>query len=102
MFYSFLFQYPGHEGYFASLYVESLKDVFFALDHHNYASWIPAHIRDIESLPSTILQEIEEHHHWVVRKTTNRFSTIPIDQAHEQNNEVVKGSGGAVDKKSSL
>ena len=29
-------------------------------------------------------------------KTTNRFSAIPIDQAHENNNEIVKGSGGAV------
>ena len=26
----------------------------------------------------------------------NRFSTIPIDQEHEQNNEVVKGSGDAI------
>ena len=25
-----------------------------------------------------------------------RFSSMPIDQAHEQNNELVKGSGGAV------
>ena len=86
------------EGNF-SLYVESLKALvpwFFALDHHNYARWIPIHIRDMESLPAQILKEFEEHGHWVIRKTTNRFSTIPIDQAHEQNNEVVKGSGGAV------
>ena len=33
---------------------------------------------------------------WVIHKTTNRFSTILIDQAHKQNNEAVKGSGGAV------
>ena len=26
----------------------------------------------------------------------NRFSAMSIDQCHEQNNEVVKGSGGAV------
>jgi hypothetical protein len=33
-----------------SLYVESLKALapwFFALDHHNYARWIPILIRDI-------------------------------------------------------
>ncbi len=29
-------------------------------------------------------------------KTTNRFSAIPIDQAHENSNDIVKGSGGAV------
>ena len=83
------------EGNFA-LYVESLKALvtwFFALDHHNYARWIPVHIRD---MPAPILKEFEENGHWVIRKATNRFSTIPIDQAHEQNNEVVKGSGGAV------
>ena len=27
---------------------------------------------------------------------SRRFSSIPIDQAHEQNNELVKGPGGAV------
>lgn len=86
------------EGNFA-LYIESLKALvpwFFALDHHNYARWIPIHIRDMESLPAPILREFEEHSHWVICKTTNRFSAIPIDQAHEQNNEVIKGSGGAV------
>ena len=81
------------------LYVESLKAMvpwFFALDNYNYARWIPIHIRDMESLPATILKEFEEHGHWVICKTTNRFSAIPIDQAHEQNNEAIKGSGGAV------
>ena len=33
---------------------------------------------------------------WVVFKTNNRFSAIPIDQAQENNNATVKGSGGAV------
>ena len=34
--------------------------------------------------------------YWVVAKTEKPFSYIPIDQAHEQNNAIVKGSGGAV------
>ena len=79
------------------LYVESLKALvpwFFALDHHNYARWIPVHIRDMESLPASIHKEFEEHGHWVVAKTANRFSSIQIDQAHEQNNALVKSSGG--------
>ena len=78
--------------------MESLKALvpwFFALDHHNYARWIPIHIRDMESLDASIHQEFEECGHWVVQKTTNRFSSIPIYQAHEQNNALVKGSGGA-------
>jgi len=81
------------------LYVESLKALvpwFFALDHQNYARWIPVHIRDMENLPPSILVEFVNFGRWVVRKTTNKFSAMPIDQAHEQNNELVKGSGGAV------
>ena len=34
--------------------------------------------------------------HFTVQKTKRVFSTIPIDQAHEQNNSLVKGDGGAV------
>lgn len=86
------------EGNF-NLYVESLKALapwFFALDHHNYARWIPIHIRDLENLPLSILEEFQQRGHWVINNTKNRFSSIPIDQAHEQNNKVVKGSGGAV------
>ena len=33
---------------------------------------------------------------FTVRKTKNVFSSIPIDQAHEQNNALIKGDGGAV------
>ena len=82
------------------LYVEILKALvpwFFVLDHHNYARWIPIHICDMENLPASILAELfKDHGHWIVQKTTNRFSAMPVDQAHEQNNEHVKGSGGAV------
>jgi hypothetical protein len=51
----------------------------------------------MESLSTSVQKEFEEYGHWVVPKTTNRFSSIPIDQDHEQNNELVKGSGGAVE-----
>ena len=81
------------------LYVDSLKALapwFFSMYHHNYARWIPVHIRDMENLPSTIREEFEERGNWVVYKTTNRFSAIPIDQAHENNNCTVKGVGGAI------
>ena len=50
----------------------------------------------MENLPPTILDEFENHGHWVMHKTMNKFSSIPIDQAHEQNNRLVKGSGSAV------
>lgn len=33
---------------------------------------------------------------WVIQKTRYKFSRMTIDQAHEQHNELVKGSGGAI------
>ena len=33
---------------------------------------------------------------FVVHKTSNKISAMSIDQCHEQNNAVVKGSGGAI------
>ena len=47
-------------------------------------------------LSLSIYKQFEECRQWIVQKTTNHFSAMPIDQCHEQNNEVVKGSGGAV------
>ena len=33
---------------------------------------------------------------FVVHKTDNTFSAMAIDQCHEQNDAIIKGSGGAV------
>ena len=33
---------------------------------------------------------------FVIYKTSNKFSAMVIDQCHEQNNALVKGSGGAI------
>ena len=33
---------------------------------------------------------------WVISKSQKKYSSMPIDQAHEKNNELVKGSGGAI------
>ena len=33
---------------------------------------------------------------FVVHKTSNKFSAMALDQSHEQNNAMVKGSGGAI------
>ena len=80
-----------------NLYVESLEALvpwFFALDHINYARWIPFHIRDMKLLSDNVKKDLERC--WVLRKTQNNFSCMPIDQAHEQNNSLVKGCGGAI------
>ena len=82
-----------------ALYVEVLEELvplFFALDHVNYARWLPVHIRDMKCLPSHIKDEFEKKCHWVLSKTNNKFSAIPVDQAHEQENAYIKGSGGCI------
>ena len=70
-----------------NLYAEALEALVpwcFALDHINYARWLPVHIRDLKSLPDSIKEQFKKF--WVVQKTSNKFSYISIDQAHEQNN----------------
>lgn len=54
---------------------------------------MPVHIKDMKSLSSTIKDELERDSHRV-SKTQNKFSAIPFNQAHEQENKIVKGSGG--------
>ena len=76
--------------------IEELMPLFFALDQVNYSRWMPVHIRDLKSLPDSIKDEFEKQCHWVLSKTGNTFSSIPIDQAHEKENDYVKGSGGCI------
>ena len=88
---------PISEGmYKASL--EKLIPWFFALNHINYARWLPVHLRDLQMLPSlspaTKLNFREGL--FVVHKTGNKFSGLALDQAHEQNNALVKSDGGTV------
>ena len=75
------------------LYIEALEDLtpwfFFALDHINYARWLPIHILDMQSISGRILEDFKRC--WVPQKTQNIFSSMPLDQAHEQNNELLKG-----------
>ena len=88
------------EGDFLS-YVQSVAALvppMFALDHTNYARWLPVHIRDMASLESnhpTVYQKFLSGA-FVVNKTRNPFSSIALDHAHEQENASIKGEGGAV------
>ena len=88
------------EGNF-QLYVESLTQIMpwvFALDHTHYSRWLSVHIRDMMTLAEKhphVLAEFKSGH-FVVHKTSNKFSAMALDQCHEQNNAMVKGSGGAI------
>ena len=48
----------------------------------------------MKSLPDHVRSDLMKF--WVISKTHNKFSSMPIDQVHEQNNKLVKGSGGAI------
>lgn len=84
-----------------SLYVDSIAKMlpwFFALNHHNYARWLSVHLLDMHALPQTApgVARWFDDGFFTVNRSSKRFSAIAIDQAHEQNNAIVKGDGGAV------
>ena len=84
-----------------TMYLDALTELtpwFFALDHTNYVRWIPVHLKDMAELPNRHPEVVKEFNNgkFVVHKTRRVFSGIPIDQAHEQNNALIKGDGGAV------
>ncbi len=56
------------------------------------------HLRDMAELPEKHPEISRKFNagHFTVQKTKRVFSSIPLDQAHEQNNACVKGDGGAV------
>ena len=72
---------------------------FFALDHVSYSRWLPIHLREMISLNTMhpeIASQFTNEGSFTVRKTGRKFSAMAFDQAHEQNNAMVKGEGGAV------
>ena len=83
------------------MYLDALTEFvswFHALDHTNYAHWIPVHLRDMAQLSMKnpdVAKEFNEGN-FTVRKINRVFSAIAIDHAHEQNNAHIKGDGGAV------
>ena len=70
----------------------------FALDLTNYSRWPPTHTRDLmilkEKHPSVFAEFVRGK--FVVQKTQHFFSLIALDHNHEQENEIIKGDGGAV------
>ena len=84
-----------------SLYIHALTNIvpwMFALDQTNYARWLSVLIRDMCELPVQHPDVFQRfcNGSFVVHKTERVFSSIALDQAHEQVNSEVKGEGGAV------
>lgn len=76
----------------------------FALDLVNYSRWLPIHVRDLvnpkERNPS-VYAEFEQGK-FVVQKSKHLFSKISLYHNYEQENELIKGDGGAVGLTDSL
>ena len=88
------------EGNF-DLYVQMLGKLvpwFFSMGHTNYARWVPVHIRDLilAKVRNPDIYSEFQNGKFMISKTLNAFSKMAIDQAHEQENERIKGDGGAV------
>ena len=70
----------------------------FTLDHTNYAPWLPVFIRSLETLtqhhPNVYEQFLKGR--FITQKGIRKFSMISDDHAHEQENKIVKGTGGAI------
>lgn len=70
---------------------------FFALDHMSYLRLLPIHLRDLKRHIQRNMQSS-----FFDRKTERRFSSIAIDEAHEQNNATVKGDIGLTENPTTL
>ena len=81
------------------LYIQSLQVMMpwvFALDHGHYARWLPVRIFDmlkLESLQPHVYKEFQDGG-FVVQRSSHRFSSMGLDQNHEQLNKEIKGDGG--------
>ena len=64
----------------------------------NYARWLPIHLRDMMSIEEKHPDVAREFHkgNFVVHRSQRECSALAIDQAHEQNNAVIRGDGGAI------
>ena len=69
----------------------------FALDHTHYSRWLPVFLEDLKKLNKNkaVYQNFLQGF-FTVSRSNRKFSRMGIDQAHEQNNKIVKVDGGAI------
>ena len=80
------------------LFCLSIKEIvpwMFALDHTHYARWLSVFYQDLMEVSPALFKAFMDGK-FVVQKSEHEFSCIAIDQAHEQNNKLVKIKGGAI------
>ena len=82
------------------LYVSALARFMnwsFAMDHYKYVRWCSVHLFDLSSLEFIAPSLYEEFNtgNFSFQKPMRNFSSLAPDKVHEQNNEKIKGLGGA-------
>ena len=76
----------------------NLLPFFFANDNIHYSRWLTIHLDDMLRLKD-VHPDVEEEFqrgNFVFHKSEQVVSGIGIDQAHEHNNALIKGEGGAI------
>ena len=70
----------------------------FALDHIHYARWLTIRLSDLLSLEKDNKELYNDliKGGFIISKIARQFSKLAIDQAHKQNNKLVKIDGGAI------
>ena len=78
--------------------IEEMMPWMFALDHTHYARWMSVFLEDLKQIPSKYPEVFNEFKrgYFTVKNGYRSFSNIGVDQAHEQNNKLVKIDGGAI------
>ena len=78
--------------------LKALIPWFFALDHTHYSRWIPIFVQDLSSLEANNKETYDAFvkSFFTIGKTSRVFSNMGIDQAHEQNNKILKDDGGII------
>ena len=74
--------------------ISKLLPWLFAFDHFHYARWLSIHLYDMQILDKTdreVHEEFRQNGNFVVSRTQNPFSSMGIDQRHEQLNKDIKG-----------
>lgn len=90
-----LFVRSIREGNF-DLYIAALDTLLpwlFAMDRTHYSRWLSVHVHDMKNIFHSnehVFMEFKAGK-FAINKTFNSFSTIALDQAHEQLNALIKG-----------
>ena len=84
------------------LYIESLRALIiwcFIMDKYNYARWLTVHIFELITMHVNHLEVYKNFKKgfFSFQKLNKEFSRMNLDQVHQQNNKVIKSTGGATD-----